>query len=1202
MMLPCASFRTRSLVLLLGCFGITLPLTAQLPQTRLYAISPSGCQVGQQVELRLTAGDDLEEIDTLVFSHPGITAKPLTTEQNGQQVPVNNAFVVQVAADVPPGLYDARCGGLFGLSNPRRFVVGQRAEVAEAENNKPEPAEATAIELNTVVNGKMDGGADLDWFKFHAAKDQRITIDCWAERIDSRMDPTLTVYDASGRRPLAVSRDARGADPLIVFTAPTDGDYLIKLHDHIFKNGNEYVYRLDVHTAPHIAFVVPPAGTAGQTARMSLFGVNLPGGKPTDQQVDGVALEQLDVEIAIPETGDVLDVDGRVRGVAAGTDAFSYRLNSPQGLSAPVRVGIARTPVVRESEPNDAPESAQKVAVPVEIGGQFGQRGDTDTFRFEAKAGDVLWLEAYAQRMGTLVDPYFTVDQVVIDAEGKESLKRLSAADDDGTNLLQNVFETKTDDPQYKLTVPADGQYQITLRDRYWETRGDASLVYRMAIRQETPNFRVVAVPAAPTAGQVWPVGLRQGDTFGVNVLAFRQDGFEGPIDVQVEGLPAGVTCTGTTISTKESTGLLVFETSADAQPGWHRVKIRGVAQVDDPVQVRAVDAAAKAIEAAEKPLPDLRKQVDQQQPKLDQAKQQLDETTQALAKDPENEGLKKQLEQRQTAFNAAQEAFNAAANKVAEQEQLIAQSKTAHEQALQAQQQSRREIAHQARSGTIVWANANNQPAVARVAEGFAFSILPEPVAYQVRVDGNRFEVNQSRQLLIPVSVQKRNEFNEKVQLNAAGMPKAANIETPNIAIEKDQTDQTWRLFVKDNAPAGTYTVWLNAQAQVSYSRNPAKAERLKQAHEVVQQAVEALKTAAGEATKVKNEATQKATAAQQQLQKSQQEQQLKQQAKQQADQQLAQAKQAQDQADAQLAAAEKEVQTRAMELQATEEQVKSATATQEQAATQLKQAQEAAAADPENAEKKAAVEAAQQTVNTAQQQLNEATQARDKKKTEHDQAQQKKQTAEQAAKQTQEAFTKLEAEQKQADEALAAATKAVTAAETASKATQEAKTAAEQAEKAANDAVAAREKERQAAEKAFKDAETAAKPKNINYSSPTTPVVIVVHEAPIKLAVTAANGGAVKRGDQLELTVKVTRQNGFEGPVTVTFPGIPGVTGMSAPAITIPPDQTEGKLMVAAAGDATEGQLANTVVRAEMDFQGKAAVDAPVTIKVNK
>ena len=48
---------------------------------------------------------------------------------------VENMFAVTVAANVPPGNYDVRCQGKYGLSNRRTFVVNGTPEFTEIEPN-----------------------------------------------------------------------------------------------------------------------------------------------------------------------------------------------------------------------------------------------------------------------------------------------------------------------------------------------------------------------------------------------------------------------------------------------------------------------------------------------------------------------------------------------------------------------------------------------------------------------------------------------------------------------------------------------------------------------------------------------------------------------------------------------------------------------------------------------------------------------------------------------------------------------------------------------------------------------------------------------------------------------------------------------------------------------------------------------------------
>src|SRR5690606_21927081 len=110
---------------------------------------------------------------------------------------------------------------------------------------------------------------------------QRITIDCLAQRIDSRMEPAISVLSASGR-PLATARDPMAVDATLIFEAPEEGEYVIVVNDFVFAGGGEHFYRLAIDTSPHIDYVFPPAGEPGQPRSFALYGRNLPGGKPVE--------------------------------------------------------------------------------------------------------------------------------------------------------------------------------------------------------------------------------------------------------------------------------------------------------------------------------------------------------------------------------------------------------------------------------------------------------------------------------------------------------------------------------------------------------------------------------------------------------------------------------------------------------------------------------------------------------------------------------------------------------------------------------------------------------------------------------------------------------------------------------------------------------------------------------------------------------
>ena len=277
---------------------------AQLPQTRLFSIFPLGGKAGATLDLQLTGGADLDVVESLRFSHPGIKGTQKTQNIGGKQRPISNSFSVSIDAKVPAGVYEVRAAGLYGISNPRTFVVGSRDEAAEAEPNNSVDKAGT-ITLGSVVNGKVGGGADIDFFKFQGKKGQRVLVNCYAARIDSRLRAVVEVYNADGRR-LGYSRNQEGRDPLVDVTLPADGEYYVKLYDFLFGGSASHVYRLTAHAGPHVDIVMPPSGLPGSKGKYTLYGRNLPGSVPANISIDGRSLEKVDVEISLPADGTTL--------------------------------------------------------------------------------------------------------------------------------------------------------------------------------------------------------------------------------------------------------------------------------------------------------------------------------------------------------------------------------------------------------------------------------------------------------------------------------------------------------------------------------------------------------------------------------------------------------------------------------------------------------------------------------------------------------------------------------------------------------------------------------------------------------------------------------------------------------------------------------------------------------------------------------
>jgi len=563
---------------------------AQYPSPEIASVFPPGGSAGSTVEVELT-GTDLDDLSGLRFSHPGITAQPvlLPADEIWPELrPDGLKFSVRIDSRVPAGFHEVRTLGRFGISVPRPFVVspgGGHPEWTSSGGNET-PATATEIHLDQGVNGRVVANRS-SCFKIAARRGQRILVHLWGERIDSRIDATLTVLDPSGSR-LSESRNEFGLDPLGDFTAASDGFHVIEVSDRLYNGGPTYFFRLMATAAPHLDGVFPPAGKAGDRTRFTVYGRNLPGGKPSPfLTASGARLETKEVVIPVPSKGEPAPVNGS-KAWEWMTEAFTWR----EGSSGPVRIGIARDDVVIEA----SGAAEQPVHPPCEIAGRFDEGGDLDRYRFTAKKGEILAIEVVSARAGVPVDPVILVEQIGTPAgeENGPTVKFLAESDDIQMNslALPGGFDTLSRDSDLLFTAPEDGTYRLTVSSHL--SHSGALSTYRLGIRPPRPGFDLIAV-----ADRNWQEGrnavpgvprINAGGTMSIRVLALRRDGFAGPVELAVRSpLPPGVIAPPVSIWEGNDEGYLVITAASKAQDWTGDLEITGTGSIGgQPVTVPA--------------------------------------------------------------------------------------------------------------------------------------------------------------------------------------------------------------------------------------------------------------------------------------------------------------------------------------------------------------------------------------------------------------------------------------------------------------------------------------------------------------------------------------------------------------------------------------------------------------------------------------
>ena len=257
--------------------------------------------------------------------------------------------------------------------------------------------------------------------------------------------------------------------------------------------------------------------------------------------------------------------------------------------------------------PNDKPAEAQKITIPCDYAGLFYPRRDRDWVTFDAKKDEVYWLEVISERLGVPTNPYFRLERVTKNDQGEESVSTVKEVQDSPVNIGGASFDTTSGDPSFRFVVPADGTYRLVTYDLF--NSGAANSLYRLSIRKEAPDFRLVAMVEGPPAlqNQALPMPtafLRRGQVLPVKVMAFKQDGFNEPIEITMNGLPGHIISSKATIHPGQNSVLVLLKAKDDAAAWSGNVSVFGKATVNGKAvthQARTADVTTIAYDSQSK-------------------------------------------------------------------------------------------------------------------------------------------------------------------------------------------------------------------------------------------------------------------------------------------------------------------------------------------------------------------------------------------------------------------------------------------------------------------------------------------------------------------------------------------------------------------------------------------------------------------------
>jgi hypothetical protein len=589
-------------------------------------VAPLGISRGTTVELTVE-GLNLARASAIYFSEPGVTGRILRIKELpdlpdvrlgsngtvssidlGPLPPRNQVTVeVEVAPETEIGPVTFRLLTPLGTSPEGRFLV--EPYYGEATDREPNDTPDTAVEtfLPAVLAGVISRPGDVDYYKIQVKAGQEISFLNGAMQIGSSLQPVVAIEDAADKVIREFGTQGGVEQLMFAHTFAQAGAYYIRVTDYQHSGRASAFYRIIAGEFPIVLGASPMGVRNAANAALALRGYHVPTtvqlhGAPAQGSEDtltvrpGHAFNQLRVAIGdepeLTAQSGVIPVPVTVNGrIASPGTENRYRFTARKGQALILEVNARRigsdldsflevldaqgSPIERAVvrpvwETNVTLRDHDSTGRGIRIAGWSAlNAGDTvmtgsEILRVEALPlspdADTTFEGSGNQRL-TLFDT--SAESHAIDSAfyKVQILPPGSKPSPNGLPVAHLYYRNDDGGPGFgrdslvHFTAPADGEYIVRIRDI--QGLGGDNFAYRLTVRPPKPDFRLAVAPRNPNV----PVG----GSIPVTVTAVRMDGFDGPIDVELRDLPAGLHATRGVIRPGQSATTLTLTADPDA-------------------------------------------------------------------------------------------------------------------------------------------------------------------------------------------------------------------------------------------------------------------------------------------------------------------------------------------------------------------------------------------------------------------------------------------------------------------------------------------------------------------------------------------------------------------------------------------------------------------------------------------------------------
>jgi hypothetical protein len=473
-------------------------------------------------------------------------------------VPGSTRVKLLASPDAALGDRQVRVVTPTGISAPLKVTVGQFPLIEETSPNESIET-AQAVELPAEIAGHIGFPGDADFFQFVARRGEHLIFDVHALRAGSPLEAVLSIHTISGRE-LPRKIEYHAGDPMLVFDVPSDGSYVLQIHDLQYRGAANYAYRIESGAIPYIESLLPTSGQPGQRLELRATGHNLKGAERIQLDLTGAAIG--------------------IRTVQTRT-AVGWSNEVPFLVTDDPPAQIRRT-----IGPTTQPMA---VAVPSDVSGLLGKRGQEDAYTFHLAARRQVTLAVTARETGSLLDALLTLKSA-----GGAVIEQANPGDDADAKISR-LLEA--------------GDYTVTLRDL--TNAGGESYSYRLSFSNGgiMPDFSVRVLPDAARVARAGHAKL------WCDVARFN--GLGGPVMLGIDGLPPGVSA-GRVMLEDPTSGVFTISAASDAPLGTFPLQIKamsvnGIVRNSEPVFLTVLPAAPIGVQSIASFKVDQRPEIDAQ-------------------------------------------------------------------------------------------------------------------------------------------------------------------------------------------------------------------------------------------------------------------------------------------------------------------------------------------------------------------------------------------------------------------------------------------------------------------------------------------------------------------------------------------------------------------------------------------------------------